>query len=122
MSERRNYYDDEGNYVGYSDTESRGSIFDIPFWVLLLPGAVISVLVGIFGGVGAMLKVALVYGIIMGAFYLLGVLLGGVMVLIAKLHDHLNEKTNGHANVIWIILFIGLIVGGVSACHNLLFS
>ena len=80
MSEdRRDYYDSNGNHIGYSQTHT-SSISDIELPVFIVMAAIISVIIaipiGIIGGIGAALGFLFWYGVVCGVFYGIGALIG----------------------------------------------
>lgn len=121
MSEKQYFYDDKGNYVGYSDSSYHGGgdLDAPPLWIFWVFIGLISIFVGIFGGIGAMLKFAFWASLIFGGFCLAG---AALVMLIFALDRFFNKITNDHATIIWIIIVVVVIFLIINGIHNWLFN
>ncbi len=99
--------------------------FGLSVFLVEIPLVIISLIVGLFGGVSAMLKFLfwsniVIFGIIL-AIVIIVIVIGGVLGGVLALLNACFEKiTKGHAAVIWIPLIIVLLVLVVNFLHNCL--
>lgn len=118
MSERRDYYDDMGNHIGYSQPSCGGG-GDFDLWMSLIILGIIAIVIGVIFGVGSMLGFVFWIALISGVG---GLIIFLVAMGITKLNSFLDDKTDGHASVVWVVISIILVIMGVSACHSWLFG
>ena len=114
MSERRDYYDENGRHIGYSYPNSRTHDSSFTLGFILIGMGLIAAIIGIIFGIGPMMGYIVFCLVCCG----IGVLLGFLCIGITKLNDLLDDWTNGHASLIWISLMVFLLILSVSACHN----
>ena len=91
MSDKQYFYDDKGHYLGHTESSPPGVSSDGLGWAILIYFGFIAILVGIFGGIWAMIKFVFWACLILGGICLGTCLL--VMVLY-YLFSSLNKIFN----------------------------
>ena len=101
------------NYTNYDNEERTFGFFesDSPMWCTVIIMGIVTTIVGVLFGVGAMIKCAFACALIIGGLCLLA-------MGIYKLNEIISIWTKGHSKIVWTVLGIIFVIIAVSACHN----